>query len=89
VFVHEKTGAKHETGKAKFLEDSLNQARSGYADRIRARTESNIKRGVEMPMSMCPDKPETGPDSAGPKRRKPKTGRSKGKRSGNSKGKRR
>ena len=40
VYVHERLDLHHPIGKAKFLEDQVNAAKPGFADRILARVQS-------------------------------------------------
>ena len=44
--VHERTDVPHKTGKAKFLEDPVNEAKRGWANRIAKRTKDNYDGGV-------------------------------------------
>jgi len=46
VYVHERPELKHTSGKAKFLEDPINSARSGYVERVAARAHENFERGI-------------------------------------------
>jgi hypothetical protein len=46
VYVHERTEIHHETGQAKFLEQPLQQARSGYAERIARRVQARLEKGA-------------------------------------------
>jgi hypothetical protein len=58
LYVHERTDVSHakrqkgggmaESGKAKFLEDPINDAKSGWADRVAERAKENIKNGVGL-----------------------------------------
>lgn len=43
--VHERTEIPHKVGKAKYLEDPMNAARAGYADRVGARARRMWARG--------------------------------------------
>lgn len=58
--VHEITSAEHTTGKAKYLEDPLKSARSGYAKRIAKRTEMNVIKGVTIASRSAPTRPAGG-----------------------------
>ena len=49
IYVHEMVGNKHPVGKAKFLEDPVNEAKSSWLNKVAARASSLIKSGVTSP----------------------------------------
>jgi hypothetical protein len=67
VYVHERTGLKHHVGKAKFLEDPLNEAKGNMKARLLLRTKENIEKGRRFQGGAYPTRPATSKDSAGPK----------------------
>ena len=48
VPVHERTDVRHTTGQAKFLEQPVNAARSGYAADVARKAQNNFKSGVGL-----------------------------------------
>jgi hypothetical protein len=58
VFVHERMDVNHPVGNAKFYENPINAAREGYAERIKERTEKNLKAGVTMVPTQAPTSPK-------------------------------
>jgi len=58
VYVHERTDLAHEVGQAKFYEQPLNESRSGYAERIRARTVDNMAKDVSSVPVTAPTTPK-------------------------------
>ena len=58
VYVHEREEIPHEVGNAKFYEIPLNEMREGYTERIKERTEANLKAGVTMPPVQAPTHPK-------------------------------
>lgn len=64
--VHERTDVSHmkmqkhggmgESGKAKFLEDPINDAKDGWADRVARRAKDNFKSGVGLTACKSPYK---------------------------------
>jgi hypothetical protein len=62
AFQHERTGLKHPRGgQAKYLQAALNEARTGYLERLGKRIMSNIKNDVKLPVLAAPQKPNPPP----------------------------
>lgn len=57
IYVHERLNVNHQVGNAKFYENPLNEARAGYAERIKERTQKNLKAGVTMAPIQAPTSP--------------------------------
>lgn len=66
--VHERLEARHETGKAKYLEDPINRAKPGYAKRVAERARGLLERAgsLDLPPSIKPAStfPETPKDDS-------------------------
>lgn len=66
VFQHERKRLKHPRGgEAGFLRSALNEAASGFLERLAQRTEQNVEKGVRAPAIGAP----TAPRGSGTRRR--------------------